>query len=130
GCTAAAELIYVLSAENDLYSFDPPSKTFKKIGPLKCDTSAQPGLQPNSMAVDRNAVAWVNYTAGDTLTGADTAGVVFKVSTFDASCQPTPVNLTQGWWRLGMGFSTDTVGGTTEKLFVAGTGDPMIANAK
>src|SRR5262245_37577224 len=56
GCTAAAELIYVLSVENDLYSFRPDLKQFKKIGPLSCNTT----MTPNSMAIDRDAVAWVN----------------------------------------------------------------------
>src|ERR1700733_2761183 len=88
GCTMQAELVYVLSAENDLYSFEPDKKLFTKIGPLQCNTS----LSPNSMAVDRNAVAWVNYVADDGL-GTDTAGSVFKVSTTDASCQPTQISL-------------------------------------
>jgi hypothetical protein len=47
---------------------------------------------------------------------------VFKVNTADASCQPTSIKLDAGWYRLGMGFSSDTSGGTSETLFVAGTG--------
>src|SRR5215813_215531 len=85
GCSDAAKLIYVLSAENDLYSFQPLDKKFTKIGPLGCKTS----MTPNSMAISRDAVAWVNYVQADTLTGTDTDGTVFKVSTKDASCQPT-----------------------------------------
>src|SRR5438128_12096713 len=46
-CSAAAMLVYVLSAENDLYSFSPPHKKFTHIGKLGCQTS----MQPNSMAV-------------------------------------------------------------------------------
>lgn len=61
----AADFVYVLSAENDLYSFAPDKKLFKKIGPLGCTTS----LSPNSMAVDRNATAYVNYVADDDSTG-------------------------------------------------------------
>ena len=118
-CTEAAKLIYVLSTANDLYSFDPLQKAFKKIGPLGCNTP----MQPNSMAVDRNAVAYVNYVASDPVFGGDTAGAVYKVSTVDASCQPTSIKLGQGWFRLGMGFSTDTANGTSEQLFVTGTGN-------
>jgi len=117
GCSEAAELIYVLSVENDLYSFRPDLKQFTKIGPLGCQTA----MQPNSMAIDRDAVAWVNYVQNDGL-GSDTAGAIFKVSTADASCQPTSISLPANWYRLGMGFSTDEVGGTAETLFVAGTG--------
>ncbi|MFO0615291.1 MAG: hypothetical protein U0414_22045 [Polyangiaceae bacterium] len=116
GCAEAATLVYVLSAQNDLYSFQPDKKTFTKIGPLGCQT----GMQPNSMAVDRDAVAWVNYVDNDGF--EDTAGAVFKVSTADASCTATSIKLDPEWYRLGMGFASDDVGGTTEKLFVTGTG--------
>src|SRR5689334_11734080 len=116
-CSDAAKLIYVLSQENDLYSFRPDMKQFKKIGPLKCSAG---GAQPNSMAIDRDAVAWVNYVDGDGL-GTDTAGYIFKVSTADASCQPTSIKLPSGWYRLGMGFATDMAGGSSETLYVDGT---------
>jgi hypothetical protein len=114
-CSAAAKLVYVLSAENDLYSFDPPNKKFTKIGALGCKTS----LTPNSMAVSRDAVAWVNYI--DQTTG--TTGSVFNVSTKDASCTTTNVNLQSGWTQVGMGFSTDSATSTSETLYVAATGN-------
>jgi hypothetical protein len=122
GCTGeAANFVYVLSAENDLYSFAPDKKLFTKIGTLGCKTT----MQPNSMAVDRNAVAWVNYVQTDVLAGNDSAGVIYQVSTHDASCQPAPaITLPQGWYRLGMGYSTNGgAGATSETLFVAGTGN-------
>jgi hypothetical protein len=56
-CSEAAQLVYVLSDANDLYSFRPNLRQFTRIGRLSCPTSAQ----PNSMAIDRDAVAWVNY---------------------------------------------------------------------
>lgn len=118
GCSEAAKLIYVLSDENDLYSFDPPAKKFTLIGPLQCPTS----MQPNSMAIDRDANAFVNYVQSDEFSG-DTAGAIFKVSTVDASCQATNISLGAGWYRLGMGYSTDAVDATTETLFVTGTGN-------
>jgi hypothetical protein len=116
-CSEAATYVYVLSDENDLYSFQPDKKVFTKIGPLGCNTA----MFPNSMAIDRNATAWVNYVEGDPFFG-DTAGVVFKVSTADASCEPSPsANLPDGWFRMGMGFSTDGQGTESETLYVAGT---------
>ena len=118
-CTDAAKLIYVLSSDNELYSFNPLQKDFQKIGALGCNTS----MSPNSMAVDRDAVAYVNYVESDPVLGGDTAGSVFKVSTTDASCKPTPIKLISGWFRLGMGFSSDAAMGASEKLFVTGTGD-------
>ncbi|MDC3953681.1 hypothetical protein [Polyangium jinanense] len=117
-CTDAAKLIYVLSDENELYSFDPPAKKFTKIGTLGCNTT----MQPNSMAVDRNAVAWVNYVESDPFLGDDINGVIYKVSTKDASCDPQPtVQLISNWFRLGMGFSTND-GGMGETLYITGTG--------
>jgi len=117
-CTEAAKLIYVLSTDNNLYSFNPLQKAFKEIGKLGCKTN----MQPNSMAVDRNAVAYVNYV-GSNADGEDNAGAVFRVSTDDASCQPTSIKLEKGWFRLGMGFSTDASSGTSEQLYITGTGD-------
>lgn len=115
-CSDAAKLVYVLSDANDLYSFNPPAKTFTKIGQLTCNT----GMQPNSMAVDRNATAWVNYVQSDGF--GDSDGVIFKVSTKDASCDPSPtVQLVSDWYRIGMGFSSNNDGTDGETLFVSGT---------
>jgi hypothetical protein len=128
-CTAAAELVYVLSTTNELYSFDPGGKSFKLIGTINCNVSN--GAMPNSMAVDRNATAWVNYVSSDPILGTDTDGWVYKVSTADASCaHSASIHLPNSqWYRLGMGFSTDTSGGTTETLYVAGTGTPGLADS-
>jgi hypothetical protein len=132
GCSGqAANFVYVLSAQNDLYSFAPGKKVFTKIGQLGCQTS----MLPNSMAVDRDAVAWVNYVQSDPMSGADTAGVIYQVSTHDASCQPQPtVNLPNGWYRVGMGYSTNGAAGmngtTSETLYVAGTGNTNGATGK
>jgi hypothetical protein len=117
GCTGqAADYVYVLSAQNDLYSFAPDKKQFTKIGPLQCNTT----MQPNSMAVDRNAVAYVNYVQS---AGIDVAGAIYQVSTKDASCSPGPVmSLPTGWYRMGMGYSSNNAGSTAETLYVAGIG--------
>ena len=114
GCSGqATDYVYVLSAQNDLYSFAPNMKLFTKIGPLACSTS----LQPNSMAVDRNATAYVNYVAAD-----DSVGQIFQVSTKDASCSGPVLTLPTGWERLGMGYSSNNAGSTAETLYVAATG--------
>lgn len=114
-CSDAARLIYLLTDADALYSFDPPSKQITLIGTLGCNTT----MAPNSMAIDRDAVAWVNYVDGGL--GVDTAGVLFKVSTEDASCEPQPtVNMPAGWYRVGMGFSTDGSDTAEETLFVTG----------
>ncbi|HEY8038959.1 MAG TPA: hypothetical protein VIF15_04165 [Polyangiaceae bacterium] len=123
GCSGqAADFVYVLSAQNDLYSFAPAAKKFTKIGALGCNTA----MQPNSMAVDRNAVAYVNYVQGNPATGQDSAGAIFQVSTQDASCSGPIMSLPASWYRLGMGYSSNNAGSTAETLYVAGTsGTPL-----
>ncbi|AUX44397.1 hypothetical protein SOCE26_058610 [Sorangium cellulosum] len=113
-CIERAALVYVLSAENELYSFRPDRKEFTKIGDLDCPTQ----MQPNSMAVDRDATAWVNYAEDD-----DSAGTLFKVSTEDARCEPTSIALGPSWSRLGMGFSSDAARPSEEQLFLAAVAD-------
>jgi hypothetical protein len=118
GCSGqAADFVYVLSAENDLYSFAPDKRQFTKIGPLQCTTT----MQPNSMAVDRNAVAYVNYVQAGAL-GNDTGGAIYQVSTKDASCSGPVMSLPAGWYRIGMGYSSNNAGSTSETLYVAGVG--------
>jgi len=118
-CSEAAQLVYVLSDANDLYSFRPNLRQFTRIGRLQCPTTAQ----PNSMAIDRDAVAWVNYVDNAVF---DTGGSLYRVSTTDASCtSAAPVPLPAGWFRLGMGFSTASADDTAETLFVTATADPL-----
>lgn len=108
GCSDAAKLVYVVSAEFDLYSFDPKALAFTKIGRLDCPAGS---ATPNSMAVDRDGNAWVNYSDGG----------LFKVSTVDASCQATGFQkLQSGFQRFGMAFSANAAGAKDETLFVVG----------
>jgi hypothetical protein len=113
-CASEATYVYVLSLENDLYRFDPPAKAFTKIGPLGCQTS----MTPNSMAIDRDAVAWVNYVQPGGV--GDSAGALYRVSTLDASCEAAPtVTLPAGYYRIGMGYATDAAMSKSETLYIA-----------
>ena len=112
GCTDAAKLVYVVSAENDLYSFKPDGLVFSKIGRLNCAAGAL--ASPNSMAVDRSGTAWVNYSDG----------TLFKVSTKDATCQSTGFQPNQSQFvKFGMAFSSNAAGSNDETLYVAGLSD-------
>jgi hypothetical protein len=116
GCSAAAELVYVFGLDNNIYSFDPPSKQFVQVATPDCQTTGQ----PNSMAIDRNLVAWLNYF--------DFSGG--SIYTFDltknSGCQ-LAVTLPTGFDQVGMGFSSDAVGGTAETLYVDGIGGGGLA---
>lgn len=97
--------IFVVSSENVLLSFDPKQKTFATIGNLNCPNG---GLSsPFSMAVERTGTAFVLYSDGN----------IFKVSTTDASCQPSGYQRNQlGWEVFGMGFVAEP--GNTERIYV------------
>jgi hypothetical protein len=136
GCSAASQLVYVLSTDNEIWSFDPPSKKFTNLFTLDCNTPNDGNdWAPNSMAVDRDANAWVNYVGSFldpfTLQSSDEAGLVFKVDIDKKTCAPSPtVTLPNDkWYRLGMGYSTDAVNGTSETLYVTGTGISGMANS-
>lgn len=107
GCSEAAKLVYVVSDLNELFSFKPDTGTFSKIGELQCPSVST----PNSMAVDRTGVAWVNFSDGN----------LFKVSTADASCEATTyVPDQQGFHTYGMAFATNGATSTDETLYVVG----------
>lgn len=108
-CAEGAGLVYVLSGEGDLYSFQPDAREFERIGALSCRAAG--GAKPNSMAVDRGGTAWVNYDDG----------TLFRVSTRDASCQPTDFEPGQhGFTRVGMAFASTGRDLMEETLFVWG----------
>jgi hypothetical protein len=121
-CSEATQLIYVVDTSYNLLSFDPrqDANTFHVIGSLHCP--AGPPLEigpdqppgpatPFSMSVDRQGRAWVLYTSGE----------IFLVSTTDASCQASGfVGGSGGFELFGMGFVTNTAGGSDETLFISG----------
>jgi hypothetical protein len=109
GCSAAAKLVYTIDQfSNKLATFDPMTKTFHDLGALACPTTG--GATPFSMGVDRNATAYVLYNSGE----------LFRVDTSTLACAKTSWVAQAGLKVFGMGFSTDTSGGTTDSLFVGG----------
>ncbi len=57
GCGEASEGVYLLGADASLWRFDPPSLVFTPLGSFECPTAGA----INSMAVDRQGRAWINY---------------------------------------------------------------------
>lgn len=109
-CSDDTKDIFVLSEDANLYSFHPPTLAFKQIGLLKCATG---GATPTSMAVDRSGTAWVLHSDSS----------IWKVNTRDLTCQPTtftpPETQDGSFQKFGMGFSTDSKGGSAEELFLS-----------
>lgn len=105
-------VIYLLTAQAQLGTFDPVANTFRLIGTLNC-----PGAflsSPFSMAVDRRGVAYVGYDSG----------ALYRVSTKDASCSATDFRnqtIPDGFTTFGMAFTTEP--DLSEALYVASTGE-------
>ncbi len=111
-CAEGAALVYVVSAEGDLYSFEPDALAFRRIGALDCRAAFD--AHPNSMAVDRAGTAWLNYTDGS----------LFKASTRDGSCVRADFSVGQhGFGNFGMAFVSTGKDLTDETLFVWGGHD-------
>ena len=116
GCDERARWIYVVTSEKQLIRFYPDELRLEPVGTVDC-LPANPLRTPFSMSVDRNATAWVLYSAP--LTGG--GGDLFRVSTVDASCTATTfVPSQEGFELFGMGFASNAAGSTEETLFVAG----------
>ena len=110
-CPDRAKIVYVVTTDNKLYSFQPDKLLFKLVGTLNCPAGF--GSSPFSMSVDRQANAWVLYWNGANATG------IYKVSTLDASCTTTTYKTASPSLEIfGMGFSANASGSTDETLFV------------
>lgn len=102
---AGATLVYIVSGENDLYSFYPPTLAFTKIGTIACT----PNSSPYSMAVDRKGIAYSVFADGS----------LWQIDTANASCKPTtyqPAQSGDPFFNFGMGFAGDQ---TSESLYIA-----------
>ncbi len=101
---AGTQYIYVITEDNELFSFYPPSLQFTDIGAVKCPASSM----PFSMAVDRSGIAYSVFTDGN----------LFQVSTLNAACKATTFKPNQsGVSTFGMGFSGAADAGET--LYIA-----------
>jgi hypothetical protein len=111
---SGATLVYVITQNNSLMSFDPATGIFTRIGTIACPSAGM----PFSMAVDQRGIAYVVFNDGH----------LFRVSTATASCRPTGFIVGQGGFpaTFGMGFSRDP-NGVTETLYVAGDNDTNYA---
>lgn len=113
GCAEGTDLVYVVSRDGSLHSFDPASLAFRRIGTLQCPNTF--GSLPESMAVDRSGQAWVGYDNGTLALASITTG----------ECTASRVNVYSSriGTRFGMGFAPTAEGGIGgESLFL--TTDP------
>jgi hypothetical protein len=108
---AGTQVFYIITDGNNLVAFDPPSNTFRPIGPIRCP-GIDSGQLPFSMAVDRSGTAYTVYDSG----------AFFELHPSASGVTCTPVAFSTGGdfpQVFGMGFSGDAVGGG-ETLYIAG----------
>jgi len=113
---AGSTLIYLITTQNVLMSFYPPTGTFMQIGNINC--SFEPaGSNPFSMAVDRTSgLAYVEFQSGDINRVTTTSPPVCTPTTFVSGQGNPPYPLS-----FGMGFAANAVDASTpETLYVAG----------
>ena len=106
GCTdAGATQIYLITSQNELLAFYPPTLTFTKVGSIACPGAGT--ATPFSMGVDRAGIAYSVFNDGR----------LFRISTANASCQTTAYQPNQlGFQVFGMGYAGDQI---SEKLYAA-----------
>lgn len=118
---AAAVLMYLISDSNEMYSFDPGALKIVDLGSLVCPGEPWPPNSStgsgaaNSMALDRNGTAWVNFQDGR----------IFQVNTASLSCTSTSFQPGQAGfsWDLGMAFVHGGASGSAETLYVSDNAD-------
>jgi hypothetical protein len=114
GSTDATSLIYVMSAQNELYSFNPTTNQFVDIAPTNCKDV------PHAIAIDHNGNAYLaTYAAsGDN-------GTVEDLQHLDLStgnCTDLSYGAQHGFFVFGMAFSTNG-SGSAETLYLQGAAD-------
>lgn len=110
-CAPGTELIYVVSDQGELWSFDPVGNAFESIGPLACG-----GFDPFSMTIDRQGRAWLLLL--DNIAHSIVAKGLFRVDINDPStCEA--VAYTEGLFGVfGMSFVDNPPPAACEDLFV------------
>ena len=111
GCPEDAQFIYLVDETYRLIKFNPGDKSgnyFTVLHKLKCSKN---GSTPFSMAVDREANAWVLYSDS----------TLYKVNIETNHCEKIMSfeNHDSGLSVFGMGFSLDEIGGSHDTLYIA-----------
>jgi hypothetical protein len=107
-CGQNADLVYVLSDDAELWTYDPATNAFARLGSFSCDAGPLSGTF--SMGVARSGVAWVMYMPG---------GDIFHVDVNDAnSCSDPGYTPGQnGFTLFGMAFVSDSVDDPCDALY-------------
>lgn len=115
-CENVLDGIYVLHSTDPpaVYFYDPPANTFTPVGQLGC--VAELGATANSMAIDRQGNATLNYYS---LSGLQPSGRMYRAPLSNLSdCEDLGYDAQGAWFLLGMGYAVDGAGSSCDTLFV------------
>ncbi|MCA9704575.1 MAG: hypothetical protein KDK70_01860 [Myxococcales bacterium] len=114
-CQDVEDGIYVLdnAGNGSVWFFDPPANTFTPVGAIGC--SAPAGWVANSMAIDRQGYAWLNYYEQ-----ASMSGRIYRAPLSDlGQCEMTGYTDQAGsWWLLGMGYAVNDPDTSCDTLYI------------
>lgn len=111
-CAPKLDLIYVLSDDRELWTYDPAQNVFAMVGALGCPT--RDGTF--SMGVGRDGKAWVQTS---TAQGDASAGDLFILDVNDpGNCtDPGYQPGANGWQHFGMGFVSNSADDPCDRLY-------------
>jgi hypothetical protein len=115
-CGPSTQFIYLVDESGELYQFYPNTVRLTDLGPIGCQSAFS---TVNTMAVDRQGIAWVEYQDAS----------VYKVDTTNLTCYPTsfnPSSTPSGGW--GSCFAADAAGSTNETYYIADSGSLYTIN--
>lgn len=116
GCRNVMDGIYLMSDRNEIWFYDPSANDFALLGSFTCLTTGR----VNSMGIDRQGFAWVNFVTTQVYPSAAGLGEIWQLDLSDLSTcvdsgyQPTPNVFAQ----FGMAFATRTEHDTCDDLYL------------
>lgn len=104
----AGKYIFLTTLDNDLLRFDPKTLAIEPVTKLTCKAALN--AVPVAFAVDKQSVAWINYSDGS----------LHRLDMAKLACEKTAYEpYQQGWQKFAMTFNKDPSDPSGESLLVA-----------
>lgn len=112
-CAPKLDLIYVLSDDRELWTYDPLTNSFALVGPLGCPTTDG----TFSMGVGRDGFAWIQTTIPQGI--SNFVGDLFRldVSNPQNCVDPGYSPGANGWVHFGMAFVSESANDPCDRLY-------------
>src|SRR5262249_4168467 len=98
-CGPGSDLIYLVSSIRSVFTFDPVTLAFQKIGTVNCNID--PNYTPAAMAIDRKGIIHLRFIDHR----------IYDIDTKTMACSPTPYVPQQGdFFHYEMTYAADAPG--------------------